>query len=174
MRTFSLHLFLAATWLLLSPQRRLLDLFIGIALAFLLLMLFQRVLRCEEYVRRTLAWIRFLSSFFRAFIGANLAVAGIILFRNPADLQPGFIRFPTEGMSAWELVLLSHCISLTPGTTTVEILDEGKSLRIHALEAEHPDGVRAEIDQLLRRPLLQASRSQDDPILRPAVLPPAS
>ncbi|MGJ3243769.1 MAG: Na+/H+ antiporter subunit E [Opitutales bacterium] len=174
MRTFSMHLLLVATWLLLSPQRRLLDLLIGVALGFLLLFLFQRVLRCEEYVRRTLAWMRFLGSFLRAFIGANLAVAGIILFRNPATLQPGFVNFPTEGMSAWELILLSHAISLTPGTTTVEILDEGKSLRIHALEAESPERVRSEIDQLLRRPLLEASRCLDDPILKPAVLPPAS
>ena len=85
-------------------------------------------------------------------------MARVVLFRRVRDLGPDFIAYPIAGLSPLEIVILSHCITLTPGTTSVEISADRSVLILHALDAGDPAGVCAAIRKDLEEPLLAWTR----------------
>lgn len=106
---------------------------------------------------RAFALVLFCLHFLRALIVSNIQMAAVVLFRPVRSLSPGFIRYPIGGLSEMEIILLSHCITLTPGTTSVEVSDDRQTLLVHALDARDADQARASIKQL-EAPLLAWTR----------------
>ncbi len=164
MHAVILHLTLMLIWMLLSPGRSTTDLILGFALGFLLLWAFKSVLNCEPYVGRVLNFFRFALSFTWAFITANIAMAKMVLFQPIDDIRPEFIALDLSGLRDFEIVLLTHSISLTPGTTSVEVSTDKTRLIVHCMDARDPDAVRRDIDTQLRAPLLAFTRDSADPL----------
>ena len=158
MIALAVNLVLATIWLLLSQTPSPTVFAVGFFLGFALVALFRKVLDGEAYVRRCLAFLKFLLIFTREFLLANLKVAGVILFRTREALHPNFLTYEVAGLTRFEILLLSYCVSLTPGTTTVRITDDFQTLIIHALNAEHPARIRAGIDRRLKQPILRFTR----------------
>lgn len=104
--------------------------------------------------RRVLVFLRFVLHFLAALATANLQMARTVLFRPTRDLAPDFIAYPVAGLTEMEIVLLSHCITLTPGTTSVEISADRSVLVLHVLDAGDPAAVCASIKTELEEPLL--------------------
>lgn len=158
MNPFALNLLIAGIWLLLgtdpSGSRFLLGFFIG----FSLLAIFQSILNSGGYVRRVWALARFLLVFLREFVLANINVVRIILFRSKNSLHPDFIEYDTTGLKPMEILLLSYCISLTPGSTSVKIDEDFKTLTLHTLHVEDRDQLRTHIDRVLRQNILAFTR----------------
>lgn len=100
----------------------------------------------------------FLLRFARELVMANIVMARTVLLQRNADLSPDFLTYDVRGLRSWEIVLLTHCITLTPGTTSVELDDDETTLVVHALDARDPDGVRRSIKDGLERPLLRWTR----------------
>lgn len=157
MRSFLMHLGMAGLWLLLSGGG-LVSFVIGLILAFALLMLSHSVLGSEAYVRRVSAFVVFVLVFIREFVVSNLIIAKAVLLRDNEDIHPNFITYDVSGMEMWEIFLLSQCITLTPGTTTVDLVDDGQTLIVHAFDADDPDEVRRSIDSSLKQAILRFSR----------------
>jgi multicomponent Na+:H+ antiporter subunit E len=158
MKPFGMNLLVAVIWLLLSQEPGPVDFVFGFIVGFIMLALFRPVLRSEAYVRRSLAFIRFLAVFLREFVIANLKVAYTVLFRSRASLHPNFVTYDTSGLRPHEILILSYCITLTPGTTTVDIAEDFKVLIFHALDADNPDQIRAGIDRRLKTAILRFTR----------------
>ncbi|MFN0067923.1 MAG: Na+/H+ antiporter subunit E [Limisphaerales bacterium] len=158
MNIFLLNLMLALVWMFLQPRPGVGPFFTGYALGFALLWLFRPVLPDAAYVRRTAAFVRFVAIFLREFLAANLQLLRIVLFTPRARLRPGFVTYDVSGLRPHEILLLSHCLTLTPGSTSVEISDDGRTLVLHALEAGDPAAVRRGIDAGLRASLLAFTR----------------
>jgi multicomponent Na+:H+ antiporter subunit E len=108
--------------------------------------------------KRILAFVRYLVCFARELVLANIAMAKSVLFQKREDLAPGFLRYPLNGLSELEILILTHSITLTPGTTSVEILEDREELVVHAFDARDPDAVRASIKNGLEKPLLAWTR----------------
>jgi multisubunit Na+/H+ antiporter MnhE subunit len=102
---------------------------------------------------------QFIQVFLREFTLANFSVARAVLFQSRETLHPNFITYDVTGLSPLETLLLSYCITLTPGTTAVDLEDEGRTLIIHALDAHDPERVRGNIDTTLRKALLRCTRA---------------
>lgn len=158
MRSLLLNLIMAGMWLLFHQEPNLAQFVIGFVMGFLLLALFQSVMGSANYVRRVLAFFRFLAVFLREFVRANLAVAMTVLFGSRDSIHPNFITLDVEGMKRFEILILSYCITLTPGTTSVEVEDDFKTLIVHALDAKDPDKVRQQINRSLRNGILKFTR----------------
>lgn len=158
MRSLLLNLLVAFLWLLLQPQPALLDFAFGFTLGFALLALFRPVLHSEDYVRRMVAGVAFAGVFAKAFLFSCFELIKITLFVPFSRLQPEIIRYDVKGLSKVEILLLSHCISLTPGTTTVDVAEDFSHLKLHVLDCPDPDSVRRSIDETLRRGLLAFTR----------------
>lgn len=108
--------------------------------------------------RRLIAFFRFLLYFFYALLSANYEVLRVILIKSNQELAPGFLSYSVSQLSRFEVLVLSHLITLTPGTTTVQISKDFKELTLHALDARAPDAVRQSIQQDLQAPLLRWTR----------------
>jgi multisubunit Na+/H+ antiporter MnhE subunit len=80
------------------------------------------------------------------------------LFQRREDLAPGFLTYPVERLSKLEILVLSHCITLTPGTTTVEISPDFTRLVLHALDARDAEATLRGIRDELEAPILRWTR----------------
>lgn len=158
MRSAVLHFSIAFIWLFLSPDRDLPGFLIGLAVGWAVLILFKSLLPDDQYLRRSGAFFRWLWAFLKAFLASQLRVAQNILFPTRYPVQPGFLTFPLGDLSDLEILILSHTISLTPGTTSVEVDLPNGCLLIHALESADPRATVESIRENLMNPLLAFTR----------------
>ena len=107
---------------------------------------------------RIIAFGWFALCFVKELLLANFAVAKTVLLQPRSALAPGFFTYDLRGLSSFEIVVLTHCITLTPGTASVEVSDDQSTLVIHALDARDPDAVRHAIKTQLEAPLLRWTR----------------
>lgn len=84
---------------------------------------------------------------------ANVHVAWIVLTIPNAKLRPVWVVVPLELRKPEAITVLAGTITLTPGTVSADLSDEGHSLLVHALHAEDADAVRDDIKQRYERRL---------------------
>ncbi len=156
--SLSLNLLVALIWLFLQPQPSGGAFVIGLLVGFGLIALFRPVLNSHGYVRRTVAVVRFVFVFAWEFLLASWQIAKAALFRSSGSLSPAIVRYETGGLSRFEALLLSHCISLTPGTTTLEITPDLSSFTLHVLDCDDAAAVNAAIDRTLKSGILAFTR----------------
>jgi multicomponent K+:H+ antiporter subunit E len=80
-------------------------------------------------------------------IVANVQVAIIVVFKRNQDMRPNWVSIPLDLRTPEAIAILAGTITLTPGTVSADLSDEGHSLLVHALDAEDPAAVRDEIKQ---------------------------
>ena len=100
----------------------------------------------------------FLLRFVRELVLANITMAKIVLLQKREDLAPDFVVYDLTGLTPLEVFVLTHTITLTPGTTSVELDDAATRVIVHALDARDPAGVCLGIKNSLERPLLGWTR----------------
>ncbi len=86
-------------------------------------------------------------------IVANVHVAWIVLTRPNSQLRSAWVVVPLDLRQPEAITILAGTITLTPGTVSADLSDEGHSLLVHALDTGNPDGVRDEIKQRYERRL---------------------
>lgn len=84
---------------------------------------------------------------------ANIAVARIILFKRSGDLRPAWITVPLDLRAPESITVLAGTITMTPGTVSSDLSQDGHSLLVHCLHAPDPDAVRDEIKTRYERRL---------------------
>jgi multicomponent K+:H+ antiporter subunit E len=84
---------------------------------------------------------------------ANIQVAWIVLTRPNGKLRQAWVVVPLELREPEAITILAGTITLTPGTVSADLSDEGHSLLVHTLDTDDPDGVRDEIKQRYERRL---------------------
>lgn len=158
MKTAFLHIGIAMIWLFLSPTRDLPRLMIGLLVGWLLLAAFRPLLPKDTYMKGLTAFIIWCWAFLKALVLSQIRVSMIVLSPKTHPIHPGFVEFPLRDLRDPEIILLSHSISLTPGTTTVEVDKERQILLVHALEAGDPEGTIRDIEDNLLKPMLAFTR----------------
>lgn len=88
-------------------------------------------------------------------IVANIQVAWIVLTKPNARMKPNWVVIPLELRHPEAITILAGTITLTPGTVSADLSDEGHSLLVHALDAPDPEAVRDEIKERYERRLLE-------------------
>ena len=86
-------------------------------------------------------------------IVANIQVAWIVLAKPNSRLRPAWIVIPLDLTKPEAITILAGTITLTPGTVSADLSDEGHSLLVHALHTDDPDAVRDEIKDRYERRL---------------------
>jgi multicomponent Na+:H+ antiporter subunit E len=91
-------------------------------------------------MRLVLAWMRvgatFLSELAKSTLGTIRAVLG-----PPERLRPAILAVPLDIRSPGGTVLFADMVTLTPGTTSLEVSADGRTLYVHVLDA--PDRAAA-------------------------------
>lgn len=88
-------------------------------------------------------------------IVANIQVAWIVLTVPNAKLKPCWIVVPLQLKQPEAITVLAGTITLTPGTVSADLSDEGHSLLVHVLHTDDPDAVRDDIKTRYERRLLE-------------------
>lgn len=106
------------------------------------------------------AWglLLFVVHFFRELTLANLYLAKVVLTKERERIQPGFIRYPVAHLTKFEIFVLSHCITLTPGSATIEISPDFATLTLHVLDLRGVDAFVEGIRKGLEIPILRWTR----------------
>ena len=86
---------------------------------------------------------------------ANVQVAWIVLSVPNSRLKPAWIVVPLKLKQPEAITVLAGTITLTPGTVSADLSDEGHSLLVHVLHTDDADGVRDEIKDRYERRLLE-------------------
>ena len=76
---------------------------------------------------------------------ANIAVARIVLFLPKRDLRPCWLTVPLDLTSPEAITVLAATITLTPGTVSCDLSEDGHALLVHCLHAPDPAAVLDEI-----------------------------
>lgn len=159
MSYFALNLLLAVMWMLLTGSFSLFGLGVGLLVGFGAISAGRSVIGSRRYVRAVLGTGRLLLGFVRELVTANFQLARDILRPTP-PFAPGFLSFDVRHLSRSKTVAFSNLVSLTPGTVSVDLDDEGFTLYVHTLYAHDPDATRAGLQRLAN---LVHGATGDDP-----------
>ncbi|KZC98991.1 MULTISPECIES: Na+/H+ antiporter subunit E [unclassified Thalassospira] len=86
-------------------------------------------------------------------IVANVIVAGLILFRKTESLDSKSVVVPLDLTSPEAITTLAGTITMTPGTVTIDLSADAKSLLVHCLHAPDPQSVVDDIKNRYERRL---------------------
>ena len=74
----------------------------------------------------------------------------MIVLRPKIELQPGIIALPLTVDTDFEITMLANLITLTPGTLSVDVSEDRKTLFIHYVDVPDPqatiDDINAKAD----------------------------
>ncbi|NYS24483.1 Na+/H+ antiporter subunit E [Rhodobacteraceae bacterium 2376] len=86
-------------------------------------------------------------------VRANIQVALIILGKRNEDMKPGWVTVPLDLRSPEAITVLAGTITMTPGTVSSDLSEDGHSLLVHCLDTDDPDAVVAQIKDRYERRL---------------------
>ena len=145
-----LNLFLALVYVALVGQFSEMNFLIGFGLGYLVVTLYCRATGVPSYPHKYFRLFRFMIYFLRILTIANLQVAWEII--TPGyHMSPRIIRYPVHDLTPVQITTLANAISLTPGTLTVDVDDDGTYLYVHAMYGADREKTVASLDELRDR-----------------------
>lgn len=150
-----LTILLTLTWLLMVNRWSLNSLVFGFMLGVIIPFVTQPYWPNRPNLRRPLKIAEYILVVLMDIIQANIIVARIVLFKPNADRRPNWITIPLELKTPEAITALAGTITMTPGTLSADVSDEGHALLVHCLDAPNPDAVRDEIKQRYERRLME-------------------
>lgn len=149
---------LLVLWLLLVNSVSPGQLLLGLVLAWMIPMITSRFWDAQARVRRPMVLVRLAGAVLKDILVANIAVAALVV--GPARrIRPGFVVMPVRLRGDTGLSLLANTVTLTPGTLSAFLSADRTELVIHALQADDPDAIIANIRERYEQPLLDALES---------------
>ncbi len=143
---------LLLSWLLLMNSLTLGQTLLGAALGLIIPHLTRGFWEQRAPIRRPLLALRLLLLFLWDIVVANLVVAKLVLGPQ-RTLQPCFIYLQLELENDFAIVLLANMITLTPGTVSVDVSGDRRTLIVHCLSEPEPESAAALIKERYERPL---------------------
>ncbi|HLS35434.1 MAG TPA: Na+/H+ antiporter subunit E [Bacillota bacterium] len=129
------HLLISVMWMFLSETYTLNSFLIGFLIGALLLTILRRFIPGKLYLLRVYSIIKLIIIFLRELILSNIEIVKLVYQKEPS-FEPGVFAYPTELKSNWELTLLANLITLTPGSLSVAISEDNKTIFVHAMHVE--------------------------------------
>lgn len=141
-----INIILALIWAALTGAFTLSNLIIGFVLGYVVLYLLRNLFGGGQYFQKGAQAVRFILFFLWELLIANLRVARDVLRPGPLKLKPRVIAVPLKIKEDVPIVVLANVLSLTPGSLSLDVSDDHKTLFIHAIHAPDPDETRREIE----------------------------
>ena len=142
---------LALAWAALQGEITLANLLVGYAVGYIILALLARGgVVPSTLVSRTGYAIGLAGFFVRALLLANLRVAADVL-RPRTGIQPAVVAIPLDVTSDGEILLLSMLINITPGSVTIDLSEDRRTLYVHVMHMTSSEATRREIKEGFER-----------------------
>ncbi|MCJ8507534.1 Na+/H+ antiporter subunit E [Rhizobium lemnae] len=157
MTALGLNLLLAVLWIAFSGSATFVNFLFGFLVSALAIGLIREQAEGVSYLRR----VRFILSltilFFKELALSAWKVATLVL-RRDMDLKPGIFAFPLTVDRDFEITLLANLITLTPGTLSVDVSEDRRTLYVHAIDCSDPEGTKRDIAEGFERKIMEAFR----------------
>ncbi|NTE55497.1 Na+/H+ antiporter subunit E [Agrobacterium tumefaciens] len=80
----------------------------------------------------------------------------MLVTRPKLDVKPGIFAYPLTVTTDFEITLLANLITLTPGTLSVDVSADRKTLYVHAIDCSDIDAARSDIRNGFERKIMEA------------------
>lgn len=157
MSLFLANVLLALAWTAVTGSFTVLNFAFGFVLAIGALSLIREQVGSVGYFSRA----RRVSSLAVLFIYELILSAwkvAVLVVSPKMDLKPGIFAYPLKVDRDFEITLLANLITLTPGTLSVDVSDDRRTLYVHALDCSDPDQARRDIAHGFERKIMEAFR----------------
>jgi multicomponent Na+:H+ antiporter subunit E len=104
-----------------------------------------------------MSWLRLIALFIKELVLSALQVAWLVV-QPKLRLRPGFIAYPLTVTSDVQITLLANLITLTPGTLSVDVSEDRKTLFIHAIDIPDREALVGRIAAGFETRILRALR----------------
>ncbi len=102
---------------------------------------------------RIIAYVRFFSIFLVELVLSSVAVARAIIL-NDRSMRSAVVAVPLDLESRRDAALVANAVTLTPGTTSLHLSDDGRSLFVHVMDwkgdAETADAIKSRFERVLK------------------------
>lgn len=137
---FGTNMIFAVAWMAITGTVSLWGLATGFLIGYGALWMIQPLIGSSRYNSRVLAWVKLIVMFHYELIASSIAV--IIDILTPAHrANPAIIEMPLDVKSDAGILLVTNLISLTPGTLSLDVSPDRKTLLVHAMFADDPEAL---------------------------------
>jgi multicomponent Na+:H+ antiporter subunit E len=155
MNLFLLNIILALAWAAVTGNFEPYNLALGFVIGSIALWLPMSFWGDTKYFRRSFLMLRLFLLFLYELVLSSLRVAADVL-RPRMQIEPGIIELPLDAKRDIEITLLANLITLTPGTLSLDVSRDRKSLFVHALHTGDPEGLKKSIKEGFERKVMEA------------------
>lgn len=152
-----LNITIAIMWMFLSESYSFSSFFVGYIIGALLLLLLQRFIPDEFYMKRIGRIISLILLFIRELLLSNLDIVKWV-YKPKLDMQPGIFALPIDLKSNWEITLLANLITLTPGTLSIAISNDHTKIFVHAMDIPDVEASINSIKETFERAIMEVTR----------------
>ncbi len=155
MNVFALNLALALGWAALAGSFTLPSLLAGFGVGYLALWIARPLFGETAYFERVWRILRLALFFIYELVASSLRVVWDVV--TPTHLsRPGIIAMPLDAKRDGEILLVASLISLTPGSLSLDVSPDRKTLYVHAMFVDDPEALRRELKSGMERRVLEA------------------
>ncbi len=155
MNLFVLNLALALGWAALVGSFTLPSLLVGFAIGYAALWVARPLFGDTAYFERLWRILRLAAFFIYELVISSLRVVWDVV--TPTHLsRPGIIAMPLDAKGDGTIMLVANLISLTPGSLSLDVTPDRKTLFVHAMFVDDPDALRQELKSGLERRVMEA------------------
>ena len=146
MNLFLLNVLLALLWAAITGTFRAGNIAIGFLIGLMVLTIGGRALGKPRYLETLLKGIGFVLFFLKELFRSSLRVAFDIITPKH-HMKPAIIAVPLELTKDIQITMLANLVSLTPGTLSLDVSRDKKTLFVHAMYAEDPEEIKRSIKE---------------------------
>ena len=157
MSLFLINLLLAIAWAAVSASFTLANLIFGFILSAGALYLIREQVGYVGYLTRSWRVISLAALFVYELSLSAWRVTTLVLSPR-MKVNPGIFAYPMKVDRDGEITLLANLITLTPGTLSVDVSEDRRTLYVHAIDCSDVDQTRADIAEGFERKILEAFR----------------
>ncbi|QPB20671.1 Na+/H+ antiporter subunit E [Rhizobium sp. 007] len=157
MIAFLVNLLLAIAWVAVSGSASLHNLVFGFVLGAVALAIVREPFGSKGYLHRTRLVLSLALLFLKELALSAWTVARTVL-RPRMEILPGIFAFPLTVDRDLEITLLANLITLTPGTLSVDVSEDRRTLYVHALDCADPEATKRAIASGFERKIMEAFR----------------
>ncbi|MEI7026200.1 Na+/H+ antiporter subunit E [Paenibacillus sp. y28] len=152
-----LNSIIAVVWIFLQNEWSLSQFLIGYAAGIGCIVLLRRFWPQGLYLGKAWAFAKLLLLFNKELLLSSWAVLRHIV-RPQLSIRPGIVAIPTELETDWEITALSCLICLTPGTLTLDVSHDRRTLYVHAMDIEDAELLSRQIKDSFEKAIMEVTR----------------
>lgn len=150
------NFFLPLVWMALTGSFTVANFAVGFILSSLCLWLVSSPseVALVVYLVRVVRFLSFIGFFIMELVLANLRVAWEVITPEH-HMRPAIIAIPLDAATDLQITILANFITLTPGTLSLDVSADRRTLFIHAMYVDDPEQFRREIKERLERRVIE-------------------